>query len=609
MANINSLLSKKGWTGEEVGKALMASLLNDIKHIGQEYNLLFTPEDFAKMEDSLKTERDYTAYGVYRDIYSSVVDNFNKANALHQQFYNGYYRYLMYLNGAMDADKALENTEQYPLIMTAEQYQRAEKETLERKKRIGESFYSLLFVLLEDFLDALDEGEADRVPADIKKAVEALKKEPAEGHAIYSSYNELTLEGYLQLPDGRRSDEMTTEEWQNALKDLYLNRHKLTVNGQEATPEETLRHFNEDRTLNACTLLYKGIDAINQVLADAGEEEIPAEKEQEVLAELERAIDGETKGRSPLIRGLLKALDYITPSDPEWHTYPDPPADLTAYDLLDLIADSSRYGSTDQKEHLKTFKKEYPALYTALESYINDKIPNAKELKPSQLYKPFVSWGTLAELKIAKYAELINPEDTDIIQHLQEQGLKFADRKRASLRGIAVIQHPRKFQLDESGDYKESDSPLCRYGSIDDLAGDEYVDLPALRDTLFIPALSYIYAYNALIEIIGAVYDIADIEIAELSPALFESQLRALNNLLYMFHYEVYGDKEEKARKRELIKELFAPLDVESIKPTEEAKEAVRGKLAKLGISSSARQALKDFDALIMELDNREGAY
>lgn len=605
--NLKSLLSKKGWTGEEVGKALIASLLNDIKNQGQEYELLFTQEDFSRMEDSLKTERDFTAYGVYRDIYSSIVDHYNKANALHQQFYNGYYRYLMHLDGATRADEALKRAELYPLIMTAGQYQQAEREATESLKATETSYYTLLFSLLEDFLNALDEGQ--KVPAEIKKAIEATKKEPAKGHALYSRYNELMGEGYHSLPDGRRSDQMTSEEWQNALKELYLKKHKLTVDGTPASFEETLKTFNEKRQLKAYSLFFNGIDAINELLAEAGEEEIPEDKEQEVLDALEKAIDGETRDENPLIKGLYKALDYGTPT--EWHYYPEPPADLTAYDLLDIIIDSSRYATTDKAEHLKTFKKEYKALFDALDAYIKENVPKARELKPSQLYKPFTTCGELAELGIGRYPETIKAGDLEILFYLQAKGLKFADRSRASLRGIAVIQHPYSYQLDENGNYIESKSPLDDMGSLDELDNDKFtsVALYHFRNRLFIPALSYLYAYNALIEIIGAIYDIDGIEVSKLSTEQLESQVEALNNLLYMFYFNVYGDKEEKARKRKLIKELFAPLDVESIKPTAEAIATVKEELSKLGISSTARKKLKDFESLIAELDNGKGAY
>ena len=67
--NIDSLLNKKGWTGEEVGKALIASLIHDIRHQSEpDFQPLFSPSDFEKMENSLKSDRDYTVYGVYRPI-------------------------------------------------------------------------------------------------------------------------------------------------------------------------------------------------------------------------------------------------------------------------------------------------------------------------------------------------------------------------------------------------------------------------------------------------------------------------------------------------------------------------------------------------------------
>lgn len=609
MANsIKSLLSKKGWTGEEVGKALIASLLNDIRYQGQEHELLFTQADFDKMESSLSTDRDYLAYGVYRDIYNSIVDTYNRGLGLYQQFYNGYYRYVMHLQGAMKADNALKQAEYYPLIMTEEQYRKAERETVEEKKRFGESFYSLVFTLLEYFLNALDNGE--KVPADIAKAIEATKKEPAKGHALYSRYNELMGEGYYSLPDGRRSDQMTSEEWQKALEELYLSSHKLTINGRPATAEETVKHYNGNRLLKGWELFFRGADAIKEAYRERTGRDLPEADEQEILEELESVLEGIGKAPYNPLRSSLYEL-YTEETPTEWHTYTDAPEGLTAYDLLDLITDSSGYAETDEKEHLKTFKTEYKALYTALEAYIKEKVPRAGQLKPSQLYKEFIGWGELAEHKIGGFESLLATNTREIIEYLGRQGLKFADRKRAMFRGIAIIQQPESYQLTESGDYKEATNPLSGLDSIDNIAEDNQkrIEIEELQHHLFIPALSYLYAYNALIELIGAVYDIDGIEVAKVDTSYFESQLEGFNGLLYNFYYTVDGDKEEKARKRELIKEVFSPVYAEDYKPTAEAIATVKEELSKLGISSTARKKLKDFESLIAELDNGEGAY
>lgn len=611
MANsIKSLLSKKGWTGEEVGKALIASLLNDIRYQGQEHELLFTQADFDKMESSLSTDRDYLAYGVYRDIYSSIVDTYNRGQGLYQQFYNGYYRYVMHLQGAMKADNALKQAEYYPLIMTEEQYRKAERETVEEKKRFGESFYSLVFTLLEYFLNALDNGE--KVPADIAKAIEATKKEPAKGHALYSSYNELMGEGYYTLPDGTRSDQMTSEEWQEALKKLYLSSHKLTINGRPATAEETIQHYNGNRLLKGWELFFRGADAIKEAYRERTGKELPEAGDQEILDELELVLDGIGKAPYNPLRSSLYEL-YTEETPTEWHYYTEAPEGLTAYDLLDLIIDESgSYADlAEQKAKLKAFKTEYKDLYTALEAYIKENVPRAGELKPAQLYKDFIGWGELAEHKIGGFESLLATNTREIIEYLGRQGLKFADRKRAMFRGIAIIQQPESYQLTESGDYKEATNPLSGLDSIDNIAEDNQkrIEIEELQHHLFIPALSYLYAYNALIELIGAVYDIDGIEVAKVDTSYFESQLEGFNGLLYNFYYTVDGDKEEKARKRELIKEVFSPVYAEDYKPTAEAIATVKEELSKLGISSTARKKLKDFESLIAELDNGEGAY
>jgi hypothetical protein len=51
--DIKSLLSKKGWTGEEVGKAVIASLINDAEQGSKPHNPLFSQADLERMEDSL----------------------------------------------------------------------------------------------------------------------------------------------------------------------------------------------------------------------------------------------------------------------------------------------------------------------------------------------------------------------------------------------------------------------------------------------------------------------------------------------------------------------------------------------------------------------------
>lgn len=612
--NLKSLLAKKGWTGEEVGKALIASLLNDIKQLGQgEKTPLFSQADFEKMESSLSTDRDYLAYGVYRDIYNSIVDTYNRGLGLYQQFYNGYYRYIMHLRGAMKADHALKKAENYPLIMTESQYKRLEAEAVQTLKGYKESYYSLLFYILEKFLDAGDEA-----PEPIRTAIEATKEIPAEKITFSRSYNEQMGEGYYSLPDGRRSDQMTSEEWQKALEELYLSTHKLIINGRPATAEETIKHDDGNRLLKGWELFFKGAKAIREFVLERTGKELDGTDEEieEALNDiiLNDTIDYVGKARyNPNAEKIAEALGFSTPT--EWHTYEELPEGLTAYDLLDLITDSSRYEETDKKKHLKAFKTEYKELYTALNAYIEENVPKARGLKPNQLYKDIVSWGELADAGIIGYSSLIQPDDREIVQ-IWTEGEDTTENKskrlRTGLRGIAILRNPASYQTDENGDYIEKKSPLPFFLSLYTLEGDgdKIAEINSYIDNLIYPALSYLYAFNSLMGIIGKVYDLPELEeVARYDTRLFESKMSGFNGMLYFFYHDVYGNEEEKQRKRAIIKEIFRPLEADTLKPSQEAIEEVTAELTKLGFSSDARKKLRYLDAFIDRLMNsREGA-
>ena len=612
MANTNqlkNLLKKKGWTGKEVGQLLIASMLNDIKQQGQgEKTPLFSQSDFEKMESSLTSDRDYISYGVYRDLYSSIIDSFNRGQGLYQQFYNGFSRLFTELREVENADNAQKSIDDTPLIMTESQYKRLEAEAVQTLRGYKESYYSLLFYILEKFLDAGDEA-----PEPIRTAIEATKKIPAEKITFSRSYNEQMGEGYYTLPDGRRSDQLTSEEWQKALMDCFLSRHKLTINGEPATAEETVQHYNQNRLIKSYELFFKGAKAIRELVLERTGKELELTDE-EIEEALNDTIDYVGKARyTPTAEQIAEALDFSEPT--EWHTYEKLPEGLTAYDLLGLITDSFSYGDTDEKKHLKAFKTEYKELYTALNAYIEENVPKARGLKPNQLYKDIVSWGELADAGIIGYSSLIQPDDREIVQIWtdgEDSTESKSKRLRTGLRGIAILRNPTSYQTDENGDYIEKKSPLQFFQSLYTLEGngDKIAEIQGYTVNLIYPALGYLYAFNALMEIIGKVYDLPELaEVARYDTSLFESKMSGFNGMLYFFYHDVYGNEEEKQRKRAIIKEVFRPLEAETLKPSQEAIEEVTAELTKLGLSSDARKKLKYLDAFIDRLMNsREGA-
>lgn len=619
---IDSLLNKKGWTGVEVGKALVASIIHDIRHQSEpDYKPLFSQSDFDKMESSLNTERDYLAYGVYRDLYSGLIDAYNRGQGQHQQFYNGYYRYAMHLKDCTVAEQTLQTAELTPYVMTQEQYNKLKEQRETTLKGFTESFSRLLFTLLSHIM-----SNPEDAPEDIRTAIEATKKEAVTNERILSTYCEVYGMGYYQLPDGTRSDNLEGEEWREKLKEEYLKTHKLRINGKQASFEDTILHYNTERRLKGYELFFTGIDAVKALYEDHTGETLPPEDGVGIMKALESLLnlrDDENpveKNTVPLHPAVLQIKDIVEGemlgSGAEWHYYKEAPAELTKYDIIaESLCFYDGEESEDGEPQLKEFKADYPALYKALEAYIKELVPQARDLKPTQYSKEFITWGELAELKVGRYpAYCIADDVTDILEALAETDEDTTEnllkRKRLMFNGIVIAQAPNAYQLNERGEYIDNIKHILGFSSvfsIDSIGKSESTkeDIQAFRDNLFLPALQYLYAFNALVKILGAIYDLDELGEVEISTERFESQLEALNNQLYMLYGDVYGTDADKERKRDIIKEVFQPINLDELKPTAEAIETVTAELDRLGFSTEARKKLKKFDALIERLCER----
>lgn len=619
---IDSLLNKKGWTGVEVGKALVASIIHDIRHQSEpDYKPLFSQSDFDKMESSLNTERDYLAYGVYRDLYSGLIDAYNRGQGQHQQFYNGYYRYAMHLKDCTVAEQTLQTAELTPHVMTQEQYNKLKEQRETTLKGFAESFSRLLFTLLSHIM-----SNPEDAPEDIRTAIEATKKEAVTNERILSTYCEVYGMGYYQLPDGTRSDNLEGEEWREKLKEEYLKTHKLRINGKQASFEDTILHYNTERRLKGYELFFTGIDAVKALYEDHTGETLQPEDEVGIMKALESLLnlrDDENpveKNTVPLHPAVLQIKDIVDGemlgSGAEWHYYKEAPAELTKYDIIaESLCFYDGEESEDGEPQLKEFKADYPALYKALEAYIKELVPQARDLKPTQYSKEFITWGELAELKVGRYpAYCIADDVTDILEALAETDEDTTEnllkRKRLMFNGIVIAQDPNAYQLNERGEYIDNIKHILGFSSvfsIDSIGKSESTkeDIQAFRDNLFLPALQYLYAFNALVKILGAIYDLDELGEVEISTERFESQLEALNNQLYMLYGDVYGTDADKERKRDIIKEVFQPINLDELKPTAEAIETVTAELDRLGFSTEARKKLKKFDALIERLCER----
>ena len=602
---IKNLLKKKKWTGKEVGQLLIASLLNDMKQLKQEEKTpLFSQADFNKMESSLISDKDWTVYGVYRDLYSSILDTFNTARGLSDKFYNGYthlYAQLREIENADDVQRSIDNV---PLIVTESQYKRLKEETEKDLRGYQESYYSLLFSLLREFL-----SHEDKAPETVKAAIEATKGIPAGKISFSSSYNEQKDRGYCTLPDGRRSDQMPDAEWRRAAYAAILGTEAIDENGNSLTEEE----YNTSIVIAAYKLLFDGAEAVKRNALERTGEELPVTDEDiEDFFDNLADEDGKVEA-SPGTQRLINALGFSNST--EWHTYEELPEGMTAYDLLEFASDCSDFARTtaERKAILKAFKADYKELYKALHDYIEENVPNAKGLKAAQLYKEIFSWGDLADAGVADYASLVQPDDGSIAETIAADSTPDAEAKyvRAS-NGIAIIQNPSSYQVDENGDYVERRKKCIQFSQpICSLEGktEKLEQIHGYVTDFIYPALSYMYAFNALMEIIENVYDLPDLAaVTHCDTAAYAAKLEAFNTIVYIYNRYIYANNnEDRKHRREILKEVFIPMETERLKPSQEAIEELTEGLTKLGLSDDARREIKYLDQIINRLmDSRE---
>lgn len=612
MRNIRRLLNKKGWTGAEVGRALMANLVHDVEMLGKPHEPLFSQEDLERMESSLKTQAELTAYGVFVSIYTSTVDNFNRGLGMHQQLLNGYFQRLYQYETASCVDKLERSMEEYPVIMTREQYERVVGEVEGTKRGYTVNFRDLIFDTLDFY-----KGEApSSIPERIRQALENTKTEPATNKRILSHYNEDTGNGYYSLQDGRRSDEMSEDEWHKAIGIECLETNRLISDGEPEGVRKAIEGFNKEALRYAQKLLFEGAGAIRAACREKG---LPAHEElsdDEIIQAMDDVLEGRTLMEASKTFTRLTGMGYHREEKQTvWHDYDTVPEGLTKYDILVDEEVMLRYSAgfadddTNERQQFKEFRQDYPELYQALKEDVEAHLEKARGLKGNQYGKPISTWGELEDLKVPAYVGRCSVVNQDImdIYYGDDTPENYRARQRIWRKGIAVLTPPTgptvlsvEWDVDKHGDFIEP-NPLKESVTLDEQAE---IASPTQRVRMGIieEAFRYIFAFNALIDILGRIYGIEGMDKLKNETETKEEKIDALNRMIYMLHASAYGSPSEKRRKRGIIRDLLQPVKTEELKPTEGAISNVENKIASLGLSETARIELKDFDKFIAEL-------
>lgn len=556
MLNIDRLLKKKGWTGAELGKLELANAALAYKKAVEDNNPETEPAisraDFEKMLSTLKDPTEGRVYNGYISIHNWIANTSQVAIAQDQQAQLQFDKLWSFIENAITAEDLYSYIEELPLIMTEKQYKETvEKRTQEILKSDGEDLQSNIFNLIERatafYLHKL-QTEPEK-PNPLKAIRKKYIAQPVKSKLILDRYNEVTGECYYTLEDGRRSDQMTIEEWQDAIT--------------RATDETDT--IAQQRIIDRFRVIFNG-----------GTEE-EADKAQE-KADYERGL--------------------AVPA--EWHTYTEPPTDLTKWDIIEQellfefypasLDGEDPYTESNFNASMEDFKKEFSELVNAMLSdmdkryFKGDKV-QASKLPVKEWATTLISWRRLYELDF--YGERAEAEsDTSI----------FNGNKRAIFNGIAIIRASdigscRRIDP-ETGyytapDLRKSLLPLSLEAFFTDSEKySENVERVEQARKLLISSVYFVDGFNKALELIASMYDVEEVKLFTRPTDWLKKRVDALNSSIYMLYMRIkntdYEEPELREKKLEVLKDIFQPIDLKKLRIPE----------AKIKL---AKQNMKDF--------------
>ena len=564
MADIKRLLNKKGWTGKELGilELTNMAILFRQRLQGQEQKPIIESAQFQKMLNDLKDPVQGKEYNGYISIHEWVVVAFNIAQTQLQQAQVNFRTLEGYITKAMIAEDVFLYASQLPVIMTQKQYDDLRAERIEayfKDEESGEELESNIFNLVERAISYY----LKQLNTEPKKAnpLKAIRKkyltQPVKSKYILSRYNELTGRGYYTLPDGRRSDNMSQEEWQKAITTPKMEEALEKMRAEDGGREYTYNIAGE-RLIKKAKHIFEG---------DTDEE-------------AERKIDEEENRQ-----GLSVPV--------KWHYYTDPPADLTKWDIIEedrllelypfSLDGEDPYTEENFTASMRDFYSEFKELIDLIlkdmdsRYFKGDKV-QASKLSLDEWETTTISWRRLYELDF--YGEKADVESDYNI---------FDGNRRALFNGVAIVR-PSDFSksryIDDKGYYIEPTlgssvgkaSLQGYFTEAEDYA--ENVEIVETSRNTFLDSYYFVLSFNYVIEKIAEIYEVPELKVFIL-PIEKEigSRMDAFNALVPVLYRQIrdtdYRDKELQTKKLKVLKDYFQPVDYKALSMPEENKREI----------------------------------
>lgn len=575
MADIKRLLNKKGWTGRELGiieiTDMATAFANDLA--GKPSKPLVEDNEFMRMLGSLTDKHQAKIYSGYIAIHKWLTIAYNIAQTNLMQAQMQFKSISSYITAAEIAETAYRYVEQLPAIMTQKQYDETLKQG--RKKYLngedGEgiaySVLNLIYYAMEYYIKLLVKNP--NKPNPLKPIRKKYLTAPVKSQLIRSRYSKAAGSGYYTLEDGRRSDQMSKEEWREAIQTPKL-KNALEKEAKESFKElkKSGVFIGEESCFN--DTIQKTVDII----------------EERIIKKAEVIFNGGTNKEAE------ESLEKLT-FPCEWHYYEDAPEDLNKWEILE-----------DSSTCYEIFKKSLGGEATTSEEYIEEAKVFVEEFKEAVDIiiedidsRHFKGVNGLANLPIEKWEETIF--DWEQLYEKNFYGFKedtdqdfniFQENYRARTNGIAIIRPSdtldKSRYIDDNGYFiePEIESTFDRF-SLESFfpEAEEYAErieeIEKGREAL-LDSYYFLKGYNLTIDLTAEYYDIPAISVFKVNLEGIEVKIDIMNKITPIVYMQVnstyYEDEELKKKKLQVLKDIFPTIDYKSVTIPEENIEALK---------------------------------
>lgn len=567
MADIKKLLSKKGWTGRELGIieiSNMCSVFSQRMSGVQNPVPLVTKAQFQTMLNSIQDRYQAKIYSGYMSIHEWLSLYYNVCNSHTQQAQFQFTKLADVMERAIQAEDLFQYIEGLPLIMTPQQYE--DEKAKGRKLWLedhGDNLLALVFRAFEYYAKLL--ATDPKKPNPLKPIRKKYLAEPISSPIIKARYNEAVEHGYYLLEDGRRSDQMTDEEWKAAVTAPAIsNAVQQAAIAGSLKPTLSIPGLDTDDIathdlINRANILYRG----------GSYEDVRQEQEER------------RKRANPTLPFTFQL-------------YEDLPEDLNKWDFLmdgcavyEVYYNSVGSQGTEEEyaEEATDFVAEFADMVKAMLQDIDESLGKGTgyvlQLPIQEWQTTVIEWEYLYEHNLYGIRE--ETDRTDIL---------FDGNNRAMFNGIAIIDPAsgaldKVRNIDDNGYYVPpqiqntyKSTSLEAYFTDAEHYAEKVDELERSRAAL-LESYYFLKAFNLALDMVADHFDLPDIVKCFSTPvAGIEAKMDALNELIPILYLRIrdtqYEDKELQQKKLQVLQDIFTAIDYKSLEIPAEKIEQVR---------------------------------